>query len=45
VIISGGLAFAPWGGLPWAILALAASAWVTVLQRIFAVKKQIAARP
>ena len=45
VIISGGLAFAPWGGLPWAILALAASAWLTVLQRIFAVKKQIAARP
>jgi CDP-diacylglycerol--glycerol-3-phosphate 3-phosphatidyltransferase len=45
VIISGGLAFAPWGGLPWAILALAASTWLTVLQRIFAVKRQLAASP
>jgi CDP-diacylglycerol--glycerol-3-phosphate 3-phosphatidyltransferase len=44
VIISGGLAFAPWGGLPWAIAVLAASAWVTVLQRIFAVRRQLAAR-
>jgi len=44
VIICGGLAFAPWGGLPWAILVLAASAWLTVVQRIFAVKRQLAAR-
>jgi CDP-diacylglycerol---glycerol-3-phosphate 3-phosphatidyltransferase len=44
VIICGGLTFAPWGGLPWAILVLAGSAWLTVVQRIFAVKRQLAAR-
>jgi CDP-diacylglycerol--glycerol-3-phosphate 3-phosphatidyltransferase len=44
VIITGGLVFAPWGGLPWAILVLTASAWLTVLQRVLAVRRQLAAR-
>ena len=42
VIITGGLVFAPWGGLPWAILVLTASAWLTVLQRVLAVRRQLA---
>src|SRR5205085_1120178 len=33
VVITAGLVFAPWGGLQWAIVVLAATAWVTVLQR------------
>jgi CDP-diacylglycerol---glycerol-3-phosphate 3-phosphatidyltransferase len=41
VIITGGLVFAPWGGLPWAILVLTASAWLTVLQRVLAVRRQL----
>jgi CDP-diacylglycerol--glycerol-3-phosphate 3-phosphatidyltransferase len=44
VVITGGLVFAPWGGLQWAILVLMATAWITVLQRVFAVKRQLAAR-
>jgi len=44
VVITGGLVFAPWGGLPWAILVLTASAWLTVLQRVLAVRRQLAAR-
>jgi len=44
VVITGGLVFAPWGGLPWAILVLMATAWVTVLQRVFAVRRQLATR-
>jgi phosphatidylinositol phosphate synthase len=44
VVITGGLVFAPWGGLPWAILVLTASAWLTVLQRVIAVRRQLAAR-
>ncbi|MEX2210198.1 MAG: CDP-alcohol phosphatidyltransferase family protein [Gaiellaceae bacterium] len=44
VVITGGLVFAPWGGLPWAIVVLTASAWVTVLQRVLAVRRQLAAR-
>jgi CDP-diacylglycerol--glycerol-3-phosphate 3-phosphatidyltransferase len=44
VIITGGLVFAPWGGLPWAILVLTASAWLTVLQRVLAVRRQLASR-
>lgn len=44
VVITGGLVFAPWGGLPWAIVVLTASAWLTVLQRIFAVRRQLSAR-
>ena len=44
VVISVGLAFAPWGALPWAIYLLAATAWVTVAQRIAHVRKQLRAR-
>ncbi len=43
VLISAGLVFAPWGGLPWAIVALAATAWLTVVQRILHVRTQIRA--
>jgi CDP-diacylglycerol--glycerol-3-phosphate 3-phosphatidyltransferase len=41
VIITAGLVLAPWGVLPWAIYVLTASAWVTVLQRILFVRKQL----
>ena len=41
VLITAGLVFAPWGGLPWAIVALAATAWLTVGQRILHVRKQL----
>ena len=44
VIISAGLVLAPWGVLPWAIYVLAASAWVTVLQRVLFVRKQLRER-
>jgi CDP-diacylglycerol--glycerol-3-phosphate 3-phosphatidyltransferase len=41
VIISAGLVLAPWGVLPWAIYVLATSAWITVLQRVLFVRKQL----
>jgi CDP-diacylglycerol--glycerol-3-phosphate 3-phosphatidyltransferase len=41
VVITAGLVFAPWGGLPWAIAVLAATAWITVVQRILHVRKQL----
>jgi phosphatidylinositol phosphate synthase len=41
VLITAGLVFAPWGGLPWAIVALSATAGLTVVQRILHVRKQI----
>jgi CDP-diacylglycerol--glycerol-3-phosphate 3-phosphatidyltransferase len=41
VVITAGLVFAPWGGLQWAIYVLAATAWVTVLQRILHVRRQL----
>jgi phosphatidylinositol phosphate synthase len=41
VVITAGLVFAPWGGLPWAIYFLAATAWLTVLQRVLHVRKQL----
>lgn len=44
-VISIGLALAPWGVLPWAIGALAATAWFTVLQRILHVRRELRARP
>ena len=43
VVITAGLVFAPWGVLPWAIYLLAATAWVTVVQRILHVRKQLLA--
>jgi CDP-diacylglycerol--glycerol-3-phosphate 3-phosphatidyltransferase len=44
VVISIGLAFAPWGALPWAIGLLALTAWFTVLQRILHVRRELRAR-
>ena len=41
VLITAGLVFAPWGGLPWAILVLAVTAWLTVVQRVLHVRKQL----
>src|SRR2546427_619346 len=41
VVIAAGLVAAPWGGLQWAIYLLAATAWVTVLQRILFVRTQL----
>jgi phosphatidylinositol phosphate synthase len=41
VVITAGLVLAPWGGLQWAIALLAAAAWVTVVQRILHVRKQL----
>ena len=41
VMITAGLVFAPWGGLPWAIVALCATAWLTVVQRVLHVRKQL----
>ena len=40
-VITAGLVFAPWGGLQWAIYLLAATAWLTVLQRVFSVRRQL----
>jgi CDP-diacylglycerol--glycerol-3-phosphate 3-phosphatidyltransferase len=41
VVITAGLVLAPWGGLPWAIAVLAATAWFTVLQRILHVRREL----
>ena len=41
VAITAGLVLAPWGVLPWAIYLLTATAWLTVLQRILFVRKQL----
>jgi len=41
VVISVGLAFAPWGGLPWAIYILTVTAWITVAQRVLSVRSQL----
>lgn len=41
VVITAGLVFAPWGGLPWAIYFLAATSWITVAQRVLHVRKQL----
>jgi CDP-diacylglycerol--glycerol-3-phosphate 3-phosphatidyltransferase len=41
VVIVGGLVFAPWGGLQWAILFLTVLTWVTVVQRIWGVRQQM----
>jgi CDP-diacylglycerol--glycerol-3-phosphate 3-phosphatidyltransferase len=44
VVITAGLVLAPWGVLQWAIYLLTAAAWVTVLQRILAVRRQLQER-
>ena len=41
VVITAGLVLAPWGALQWAIYLLAATAWLTVLQRVLHVRKQL----
>lgn len=43
-VIAVGLALAPWGVLPWAIYVLAATAWLTVCQRVLSVRSQLRAR-
>ena len=44
IVISVGLGLAPWGVLPWAIYVLAVTAWLTVLQRILHVRKELRAQ-
>ena len=44
VVITAGLVLGPWGVLPWAIAVLAVTAWVTVLQRILSVRRQLLER-
>ena len=44
VIISVGLGFASLGSLPYVVAILTASAWITVLQRILFVRKQLRER-
>ena len=41
VVITGALTFAPWGGLQYVIYFLAAAAWLTVLQRVLGVRRQL----
>jgi CDP-diacylglycerol--glycerol-3-phosphate 3-phosphatidyltransferase len=43
VVIVAGLVLAPWGVLPWAIYLLAVTAWITVVQRVLAVRAQLRA--
>ncbi len=45
VVITAGLVLAPWGALQWAIYLLTATAWITVVQRVLFVRKQLAERP
>jgi hypothetical protein len=40
-VIAAGLVLAPWGVLPWSLVLLAATAWVTVGQRVLHVRKQL----
>ena len=44
VVITAGLVLAPWGVLPWAIVLLAITTWITVLQRILSVRTQLRER-
>ena len=44
VVITAGLVFAPWGGLQYAIYFLAATAWLTVLQRVLSARSQLHSR-
>ena len=44
VVITTGLVFAPWGALQWAIYLLTATAWLTVVQRILHVRRQLIQR-
>ena len=44
VVITAALTFAPWGGLQYVIYFLAAAAWLTVLQRVLGVRRQLRTR-
>ena len=44
VVITAGLVLAPWGVLPWAIVLLTATAWITVAQRVLSVRRQLLSR-
>jgi hypothetical protein len=41
IVIVTGLFLAPWGLLPWAVYLLNVTAWLTVLQRIVHVRRQL----
>jgi CDP-diacylglycerol---glycerol-3-phosphate 3-phosphatidyltransferase len=41
VVITAGLVLAPWGVLPWSLVLLAATAWITVVQRVLHVRTQL----
>jgi CDP-diacylglycerol--glycerol-3-phosphate 3-phosphatidyltransferase len=41
VVITAGLVLAPWGVLPWALVLLSCTAWITVVQRVLHVRKQL----
>jgi CDP-diacylglycerol--glycerol-3-phosphate 3-phosphatidyltransferase len=41
VVITAGLVLAPWGVLPWSLVLLAGTAWITVAQRVLHVRKQL----
>jgi CDP-diacylglycerol--glycerol-3-phosphate 3-phosphatidyltransferase len=43
VVITAGLVLAPWGVLPWALVVLSTTAWITVVQRILHVRRQLRA--
>jgi CDP-diacylglycerol--glycerol-3-phosphate 3-phosphatidyltransferase len=45
VVITAALVFAPWGGLQWVIYFLAATAWLTVAQRVLSVRAQLRRQP
>ncbi len=40
-VIVSGLFLAPWGLLPWAIYVLNLTAWITVVQRVIHVRRQL----
>lgn len=44
-VITAGLVLAPWGVLPWAIVFLTVTAWITVVQRVLHVRRELIARP
>ena len=44
VVITAGLVLAPWGVLPWAIVLLTATAWITVVQRVLSVSASSSTR-
>ncbi len=43
VVLTVGLVFAPFGALPWTMAVLSATAWITVVQRVLAVRSQLRA--